>query len=124
MRKNQKCDRIQSTMDEIIKEIVENLQKIKPLKIILFGSYAKERFDEESDIDLIVILDTDIIPENYNQKLDLKVEVRDCIYDVSRKIPIDLVVYTNGEFELIKKNRTSFFNEIETTGKTIYEKAG
>lgn len=124
MRKNRKYDRIQSTMDEIIKEIVENLKKIKPLKIILFGSYAKERFDEESDIDLIVILDTDIIPENYNQKLDLKVEVRDCIYDVSRKIPIDLVVYTNGEFELIKKNRTSFFNEIETTGKIIYEKAG
>lgn len=124
MRKNRKYDRIQSTMDEIIKEIVENLQKIKPLKIILFGSYAKERFDEESDIDLIVILDTDIIPQNYNQKLDLKVEVRDCIYDVSRKIPIDLVVYTNGEFELIKKNRTSFYNEIETTGKTIYEKAG
>jgi len=111
-------------MDEIIKEIIENLQKIKPLKIILFGSYAKDRYDEESDIDLIVILDTDIIPKNYNQKLDLKVEVRDCIYDLSRKIPIDLVVYTNGEFELIKKNRTSFYNEIENTGKIIYEKAG
>lgn len=110
-------------MKKLLNEIIENLLAVDPSKIILFGSYAKNVFDEESDVDLVVILDTDMIPQTYDHKLKLKVHVRDSIYELSRKIPIDLIVYTNGEFELLKKQRTSFYNEIMETGKVIYEKA-
>ena len=57
-------------MADIFDEIIQNLKKINPLRIILFGSYAKGQLDEESDIDLVVIVDTDVIPESYDQKLE------------------------------------------------------
>ena len=41
--------------------------------IILFGSYAKGEFDVGSDIDLVVILNTDKAPETYDKKLEIKV---------------------------------------------------
>ena len=110
-------------MEKFLKEIINNLLIVNPLKIILFGSYAKDGFNEESDVDIVVVLDTEIIPDTYDQKLELKVQVRDSIYELSRQIPIDLIVYTNGEFELLKKQRTSFYNEIMDTGKILYEKA-
>ena len=96
---------------------------MEPSKIILFGSYATGTYDEQSDIDLVVVLDTKEIPETYDEKLELEVKVRDCIYELSRKMPIDLVVYTNGEFEVLQKRKTSFYNEIMEFGKIIYEKA-
>jgi uncharacterized protein len=110
-------------MQNYLNEIIHNLLIVNPLKVILFGSYATYKFNKESDIDLVVILDTENIPETYDQKLELKVQVRDSIYELSRKIPIDLIVYTNGEFEVLKKLQTSFFNEIMDTGKILYEKA-
>ncbi len=112
-------------MEKFLNEIVNNLLTLKPLKVILFGSYAGDidRNDTESDIDLIVILDIKTIPETYDHKLELKVQVRDSIYDLSRQKPIDLIVYTNGEFEYLKKQRSSFYNEIIETGKILYEKA-
>ncbi|MCK5154307.1 MAG: nucleotidyltransferase domain-containing protein [Spirochaetales bacterium] len=85
---------------------------------------CKGHFDEESDIDLVVILNTEMIPETYDKKLEIKVQVRDSIYELSRQMTIDLVVYTKAEFKLLEDLRTSFYNEIIDTGKVIYEKAG
>ena len=111
-------------IDLFLNKIIKNLQIVKPSKIILFGSYAKDTFDEESDIDLVVILNSEIIPETYDKKLEIKVQVRDSIYELSRQMAIDLVVYTKAEFKLLENLRTSFYNEIMDTGKVIYEKAG
>lgn len=109
--------------DIFLNKIINNLQVVSPLKIILIGSYAEECFNEESDIDLVVILNTETIPETYDKKLELKVKVRDSIYELSRQMPIDLIIYTNGEFNILKSLQTSFYNEIMNTGKVIYEKA-
>ena len=111
-------------IDLFLNKIIQNLQIVEPSKIILFGSYAKGDFNEESDIDLVVILNTELVPETYDKKLEIKVQVRDSIYELSRQMAIDLVVYTEGEFKLLKDLRTSFYNEIINTGKVIYEKAG
>ena len=111
-------------IDFILNKVIQNLQIVNPSKVILFGSYAKGVFDEESDLDLVVILNTEMIPETYDKKLEIKVQVRDSIYELSRQIAIDLVVYTKGEFKMLKDLQTSFYNEIMNTGKVIYEKAG
>ncbi len=111
-------------MDALIKKLIHNLKIVNPNKIILLGSHARGDFDDDSDIDLVVILDIDRIPESYDKKLDLKIKVRDSIYELSRQMPIDLIVYTNGEFEQLRKQQTSFYNEIIDTGKLIYEKTG
>ena len=105
-------------------DIKTRLEKIEPFKIILFGSVAMGNSDEESDIDLIVVLDSEKISQNYEEKMFNKMLVRKAIRDISEEIPIDLLVYTKKEFEIIMNNKNSFFREIEMQGKVLYEKAG
>lgn len=110
-------------MERILEEITRRLKELDPYKIILFGSLSKQNNDEESDIDLLVILNNDKITKNYKEKMEKKLLVRNLIWDLSKEIPIDLLVYTKREFEIIMENKNSFFKELEKTGKTIYEKA-
>ena len=110
-------------MEAIISDIVNNLKKLDTKYIILFGSYASETYTDDSDIDLIVILDSNEIPDTYEKRMANKLMVRNCIYELSRKKAIDLVVYTEAEYDLIKHSQTSFYNEISETGKILYEKA-
>ncbi len=43
------------TRDEIIKFVLPLLQKYKAESAVLFGSYARQEADADSDIDLVVI---------------------------------------------------------------------
>ena len=43
----------QKAIDQVVKQIVE---KFKPQKIILFGSYARGNPRPESDVDLLVVM--------------------------------------------------------------------
>ncbi len=45
----------QEAIDEVVGQIVE---KFKPQKIILFGSYARGDSRPESDVDLLDVMDT------------------------------------------------------------------
>ena len=116
-------DRIEQEVP-FLPQIIDCLKSVDPARVILIGSYSNNNFNDESDIDLVVILDDDQVPKSYDEKLNLKVQVRDSIYSISRQVPIDLVVYTKGEFSLLEGMGTSFYNEIQDTGKTVYEKAG
>ncbi len=71
----------------------------------------------------MVILDSDKVSEFYEDKLKNKIIVRKSIYELSKKIPIDLLVYTKAEYEILLQNESSFIKEIEETGKKLYEKA-
>ena len=88
----------------------------------MFGSYARGVFSEDSDLELIVVLDSTEITKNYDEKMRNKLLVRRKIYELSRKVPIDLVVYTKGEYDIISESENSFYNEIKETGKVLYEK--
>ena len=59
--------------DKYLPEILESLKSIKPLKIILIGSYADGTVDKESDLDLVIIL-------NKVRVLKMLDCIRDCIY--------------------------------------------
>lgn len=50
---------IQNFLKEAIKRIIEQFH---PEKIILFGSYAYGQPTTDSDIDLLVVMDTDMKP--------------------------------------------------------------
>lgn len=80
-------------------------------KLILFGSYAAGRQDLFTDLDLIVVMETeqDIIRRSANlyQKFQAGVD-------------LDLLVYTPDEFE---RERTSgFLRHAVATGRVVYEK--
>lgn len=106
-----------------IPEIVRNISPLNPYKIILFGSYASGVFSEDSDLDLLVILDSQEIAKNYDEKMRNRLLVRRSIYELSKKVPVDLLVYTKGEYDIISESGSSFYNQITKTGKVLYEKA-
>lgn len=109
--------------DSYIQEIINKLSKLNIKEIILFGSMNNGNFDDESDIDLLIILDIDKIPETYEEKMKMKLELRKAIRTINRKVAIDLLVYTKKEFEIIKKEGNNFFQNIIKNGKRLYEKA-
>ena len=47
----------QEAIDQVVEQIVE---KFKPQKIILFGSYARGNPHLESDVDLLVVMDAQL----------------------------------------------------------------
>ena len=100
-------------------KIAEIVYKIasgyNPDKIILFGSYATGNPNENSDLDLFVIKDTDL------PRPQRAVQVRKLLY--GSMIPIDLIVYTPKEIDESKENRFSFVYEVLKSGKTLYERA-
>ena len=106
-----------------VDEIINNLKILNIDKIVLFGSFAKNNTHTNSDIDLLVILDSDEIAQNYEQRMKKKLYVRNCIMELSKRVSIDLIVYTKAEYKIISENKTSFIKELEKTGKVVYEKA-
>lgn len=84
-------------------------------KIILFGSHARGQATSESDIDLLILKD----------------QVKDRVKDTVRlrrllsslRIPIDLIVATNSDFEKWSTTPGNLMYEIATEGKILYEKS-
>jgi uncharacterized protein len=109
--------------EEYIKQITDALQQIDPYKIILFGSAASGNLHEDSDIDIIVVLNNETIPQTYDEKMKLKLSVRRALREINKRVPIDTLTYTKKEYELILNNKNSFFQEVDLTSRIIYEKA-
>jgi len=110
-------------LNTVLDSLVASLKPSDPYKIILFGSHAKENPNKDSDIDLMVILDNDHVSKTYQERLNKKIYVRNLVLEINRKIPLDLLVYSREELNLIKNRGNCFIDEIEETGKIIYEKA-
>jgi predicted nucleotidyltransferase len=108
----------------VIDNVVTSLKPSNPYKIILFGSYAKGNPDVNSDLDIMVILDNHHVSKTYEERLQIKSFIRNLVLEINRKIPLDILVYSKEEFYRIKKNGNFLIDEIEKTGKIIYEKAG
>jgi uncharacterized protein len=101
----------QDKISEIINKIAYGYN---PEKIILFGSYAYGTPNEDSDLDLFVIKDTDL------PRPQRVVQVRKLIYGAM--VPIDLLVFTSQEFEASKNDMYSFVFEVYNSGKILYER--
>jgi predicted nucleotidyltransferase len=108
----------------VLDDLVSSLKSSDPYKIILFGSYANGNPNENSDIDIMVILDNNHVSKTYEERLNKKIFIRNLIIEINRRIPIDILVYSKEELNMIKNHGNYFIDEIEKTGKVIYEKAG
>ena len=106
----------------IIDSLIFFLKPSDPYKIVLFGSYAKGNPNENSDIDLMVILDNNHVSKTYEERLHKKISIRNLVLEINRKMPLDILVYSKEELNLMKKNGNYLIDEIERTGKVIYEK--
>ena len=109
-------------MPIIINKLVYRLKSLNPLKIILFGSYAWGTPNNDSDIDIIVVLDNEEIPSSYEDHNKLYLEVARCIREFNLNHPIDLLVYTKPMYEVLMSQESSFSLEVSNQGKVLYEK--
>ena len=97
-----------------ISEIVAKIASgYKPVRIILFGSYANGNPNEDSDLDLFIIKETDL------PRPERTIMVRKMLFGA--KVPIDLIVYTPKEIEESKGNKFGFVSEVLNSGKILYE---
>lgn len=101
--------------------IVERLKRNKPYKIILYGSHAYGNPDESSDIDLLVVINRDDIPQTYREKSDLYLETVQSIRDLQKQVPIDLIVHTKAMYKKFNELRSLFSQEIAKKGIVLYE---
>ncbi len=101
----------------MLSKIVEKLrEEYKPLMIILFGSYAYGKPTEDSDIDLLILKNTN------KRRVDRFVQVKRIIYNPDCKIPISPLVYNPKELEERLKIDDDFIKEIMQKGTVLYEK--
>ena len=106
-----------------IDQLLEALKQADPYRIVLFGSYAKGTADEDSDIDMLVILDNNDVAKTYEERLKKKLYINRLVRNINYKIALDILVYSKEEYKIVKNYGNYFIDEIENTGRIIYEKA-
>jgi predicted nucleotidyltransferase len=98
-------------MDKVQK-IVECLKRYDPERIIIFGSVVRGDADEQSDVDVVVIKQTD------KRFLDRLLDVAKLLDNDLGKV--DVFVYTSDEFEEMRRQENPFIEKIVTEGRVIY----
>lgn len=97
-------------IDRLVERIVARSQ---PQKVIIFGSYAKGTATIKSDLDILVIKNTEL--PMINRAADLSTTVHNVL------IPVDVHIYTTEEVEEYAKEPFSFINTILKSGKIVFE---
>ncbi|MFZ5879349.1 MAG: nucleotidyltransferase domain-containing protein, partial [Chloroflexota bacterium] len=72
----------QAAIDQVVQQIVE---QFKPQKIILFGSYARGNPRPESDVDLLVVMETPL--------REIQQAIQIC-QQIDYRFGLDLIVHT------------------------------
>ena len=99
----------QSFRDELVNTIVP---LVNPLKIVLFGSYAYGTPNQDSDLDLVVIL----------QNVSSKHKEATKLYKLLKNIryPKDILVSSIDEYEFYKNEPGSVYKTIHDKGVILY----
>ena len=108
-------------MDEEIKNKIENnirnkryYKKIRAM--IVYGSWVRGDFDENSDIDILVITEGQYsIDENKIHEI-----VSECI----QGRPIDISVYDAAKFETLLTSGSLFLHHVKDEGEIIFDRSG
>jgi len=101
-----------SDIREELKRLTDLLIGMGALKIILFGSCANNTAGYLSDLDLFVIMNTDLL---FEERLIFFYKT------LLPSVPTDLIINTQAEYEINRDN--PFILEIQKNGKVIYEKS-
>ena len=99
-------EEIQAVADKIAKEF-------QPEKIILFGSYAWGTPHQNSDVDVLIIKQTN------KKKWEREYELRSKLIG-NHFPPLDMLIYTPEELEHRKELGDVFVKSILSNGTTLY----
>ena len=99
----------QKAIDQVVSQIVENF---KPQKIILFGSYARGNPRPESDVDMLVIMNTPL------RELQQALEIH---RSLNIMFGLDLIVYTPKHLQERLDMHDWFLIDVIKEGKVVYK---
>ncbi len=103
-----------AALETRVEEVVNALIAYEPEKIILFGSAARGDGDEQSDIDLLIVKETE------TRFVRRAIEAESYLpLDIS----VDLFIYTPEEMERMIDEENPFIEQALRDGKVVYEKA-
>jgi len=85
----------------------------QPERVILFGSLVGGNVRPESDIDLVIVKQTE---------LSFWKRLREMRRLLQPRVGTDILVYTPNEFEQLSRERPFFRDEILGKGRVIYER--
>ena len=100
---------------EKLKELI--LEVLEPQKIILFGSYAKGNYTEESDIDLMILIKSEL---NRVLKRNILYSLRKHLFN--QNINVDFVLNTVEKFDAQSKYIGTIFHEVARDGIVLWKK--
>jgi predicted nucleotidyltransferase len=103
-------ENVPSRIDEAIQRIVDQFH---PVKIILFGSYARGPAGPDSDVDLLVVMDVKDSKRRQAVEIDLALS--------DRTFPLDLIVVTPEEFEKHRDVVGHILYPVVREGKVLHE---
>ena len=101
-------------LPELLGEVAVTIKSVHPdCTVILFGSYARGEQDEESDLDICVL-----VPEITYGRGEMRSDAG-CAIREDFPLPIDLLLYTHGEFEESAKKRSKMQYKIKNEGVVL-----
>lgn len=106
-------------LQEYLTELKNILAELNPYKAVLFGSYAYGEPNNDSDIDLIVVLNKNDLPKNFAERSENYSLVKKYFKLLKSNVPMDLIVYTRREWDDFLKAENSFTREILEKGKVL-----
>ena len=99
-------------MDRALKRVTVFLAgKPEVERIVLFGSYVAGKRDLFTDLDLLVVM---------SSELDFVSRTADLYRQIRVGVDFDLLVYTPEEFE--EQREKGFIRKVLETGQVLYEK--
>jgi uncharacterized protein len=102
------------TMQKKVDQVIKSLKKYNPSKVILFGSAAKGDATADSDVDVLVVKDTN---ESFWDRQKSVASLIDTDFAV------DAFVLTPLELDTALKESQPFIYDAVNEGEIIYEQA-
>ncbi|MFW5821979.1 MAG: nucleotidyltransferase domain-containing protein [Tangfeifania sp.] len=99
-------------IEEIKQQIVRDFN---PRKILLIGSYASGTQNKDSDLDLLIVTDSDL--PRHHRAFNIRKSL------IGNEIPLDILVYTPDEFESEKNENYSFINSALKNARLLYDQS-
>jgi predicted nucleotidyltransferase len=99
-------------LEKSLHQIVKKLSELEGVeRISLFGSYARGRADLFTDLDILVVMNTE---KGFVERLRMLYEL------LAAPVDMDLLCYTPEEFQALKER--PFFRQILREEVVLYEK--
>jgi predicted nucleotidyltransferase len=104
-----------SDKENLIKRIKDTIHKTDPkASLILFGSYARGDFHEQSDLDLLVLIDKEEI--NREDQKRIKYPLYDIEFETG--MIISPIVFSKKDWEN-KHRKTPFYENVSKEGLVL-----